>query len=510
MKSPEEYFLDQRLNAPGIRLLNSRYYPFIMSFFYKAFHKEPQKSIPEEELQNQLQEYINEMQETYPAEEGSRQDDRRFLIPQKEAGELLKYWCDDNQQWLLHTSKSYSLTSVVLQVFDFTKNSTKLFNSYRTESILRDVINQTHELASHVNPDKNERIKFHQYKIKQLKSEIKQHEEAINKIKQEGIIVLYTDEKTKNIRRYLEGQIQDLRMELSLYKAKIESITNQFFQEAAAIQKEEDDGIVIRNFIDRLNKIEHNEEFRNIHEIQALMDDDKIEAQLDKDTEIINTYIGNKPFGRKQLSIASQIQNACLIMNGQMDGLRIVYGKIINMLNKVNREEQRHVDRVLQHLILLGRVLKDANSSEGPKTTMVRGRAEFPMAGITRCNLKLDIHRDHSLCLQSIHKGKIPENHQEPRPIIPEIPRQELIRRVEEFREKQALVRLADITERYPITQGFNEVRTYMQIFTQYHPALDPKARYGILHTYDRGTNSRKILIWQKPVIIQGKGRDKE
>ncbi|WP_455780600.1 DUF3375 family protein [Megasphaera elsdenii] len=510
MKRPEEYFLDQRLNAPGIRLLNSRYYPFIMSFLYKVFHKEPQKSIPDEEMQIQLQEYIQDVREAYSAEEGSSQDDRRFLIPQKEPGELLKYWCDDNQQWLLHTSKSYSLTSVVLQVFDFTKNSTKPFNSYRTESILRDVIDRTHELASYVNPNKNERIKFHQYKIKQLKGEIQRHEEAINKIRQEGTVTLYTDEKTRNIRQYLEGQLQDLRMELSLYKLKIETITNQFFQEAAAIQREEDDGIVIRNFIDRLDTIEHNEEFRNIHEIQALMDDDKITLQLDRDTETINEYIGKKPFGRKRLSIAARIRDACLVMNKQMDGFRVVHGKIINMLTKVNLEEQRHVDRVLQHLVCLGRALKDANSSDGPKTLMVRGRAEFPMAGITRCNLRLDIRQSSSRCLQSIQKGKVPEHHSEPRPIIPEIPYKELLRRVEEFREKQAVVRLTDIAERYPITRGFNEVRSYMQIFAKYHQTPDPKNQYGILRTYDKETDSRKILIWQHPVIIQGKGRDQE
>lgn len=465
-ESPERYYYQQWIENPSITLFNSPYYPFIMSFLTQIFEERQRKSIPEEEMNARLQDYLNRMQEQQ--EKGSLPAD--FHVPPGPAGDLLKMWCDQRHRWLFHevrSSETYSLTPVTHQVFDFTENSIdQNFSAYKTRNLLGDIVHRTRELASGLKADRESHIHYHEDEINRLKSEIQEHEDAILKFSQMEDDVnasVYSPSEKDEIRQYILNLLQQLRLEISRYITMTEETANEFFAAAIEISKTAASEDAIQIYLDHVKEIQENPDFQSIYELRGIIGNPKLKEQLRKDNETIN-YDATGKRNTYSNSIAAQIDDAYLETTKVNGHLRHVHQMIEEILRRENLQEQRHIERCLYRLDFAGKALHDAMNPRAKPVSIHNGLPfEFSTLAFMGRPLSLSKQDRVQHPLTEIEMGKnmaAPET----RKSRPKLNRARLKQNLLAYQKAHDVVTLGRVTRAYPIQQGLIEFKAYLEL----------------------------------------------
>lgn len=167
-------------NSPSLKLIRSDNVVFVVSFLVKQFKTNQKISIPESELENSLESYLELLRETgvndYP----------------KSAQDYLKDWCSG--QYLRRTFEEsdeaiFSLTSETEKVINWlTDLERKEFVG--TESRFLQIVSLLKDMRDNTTKDPQERIR-------QLETEREQITEEINRIKETNDLQFYNTTKLK-------------------------------------------------------------------------------------------------------------------------------------------------------------------------------------------------------------------------------------------------------------------------------------------------------------------------
>lgn len=167
------------LELPAVRLLRSSNAAMTVAFFYRVFKRQPRVSVPEGQLRELLQVFLEELRETDPQ-----------AFPQT-AAQYLEIWCDERHGFL----KKYYPEGTVEPVFELTSGTEKAIvwlESLReaefvgTESRLESIFEDLEKVLSYASGDPDERIT-------QLTKQLLEIQAQIDHIRQTGTVEKFTD-----------------------------------------------------------------------------------------------------------------------------------------------------------------------------------------------------------------------------------------------------------------------------------------------------------------------------
>ncbi|MDK2827193.1 MAG: hypothetical protein PWQ44_2373, partial [Methanolobus sp.] len=137
---------------PSMKLLNATNSPLIISFLYQQFKEKDKLTIPKEDLESSLSNYIR-----------SLKNHENITIYQQQSYEYLTDWADSDYLFSRVTEDDqivYELTHHTEKTLDWVKSLLEITPFVSTESRFIKIINTLKELAYKSTEDKAERLKY--------------------------------------------------------------------------------------------------------------------------------------------------------------------------------------------------------------------------------------------------------------------------------------------------------------------------------------------------------------
>lgn len=506
IQHPETYYMDQQQDNPSFSLIISPYYPFIMSFLSRAFEDRQKKSIPENDMADFLQDYLLNTRE-----KAAREDPLSFpasKIPVGSATEILKTWCDQKHRWLLRDRNNlYSLTDVTQQVFNYAQNAkSQVFNSYRAENILDDILHSTHELASNVDDDKERRIHYHEEEIERLKREIEQHNNEIEKITElaEGEnVAVYSRERQEEIQNYIKGLLQDLQLEISRYITMTASAISEFFRQAYDASQNADSSDAIQKYIDRLREISNDPKLNSIHLIRDVMADRDMMNRLRQDTVTINRTLHGRRYAYEN-SIYRQVQDAYMETLQVLDDLNHANRTVNQILQTDNLRERCYIEKLLQDLEFLGHSLRDAFQPGCPMSYLNGARMQFPALDIFGKSFTISPQKKKAPVLGKIQNGRAAKR--APKILKKPFNKKKMKENILACQKRHQHVTLRTLIKEYPITRGIPEIKAYINLLNELGMSVHThEVEYFLV---EDTASKRPLCIIGNVIVLKSKGED--
>lgn len=521
MKQPiEEIFNRKRYVNPGLMLMNSPYFVFIMSFLYRAFrdpdNNEAEKVRTADSLERELSRYLT----IYNARDNPKtyRKMKKLVgkVPDLSAKQLLAQWCNDNHKWLLHNvdhGDTYELTSYTNQVFEYTENEENAFNSYKTQDIWKNIINKTAELASGMTADTDARIKYHERRIKELTQEIQDHQDAINEIREKGEVIPFSREEIVQMQEYIHQLLTQFRFEIGKYKEKVVSLTDDFHNELADInENHKDDGKVIANLLDKMGAFKKDTAYLCIDHLIELTGSSEVSNRLMEENDIISRGLRKQNISR-QTNVIKEVGEATVEINKINANYNSVSQRIKDILLELDNEERRYVDSLLRKVDLLGRTLRNARRKDPFTTELLLGGAKCMRSDFTIAGKELEFRDTIKKTQHRMGKVKVASSTKMVSRKKKGIDWDRIRANVEEAIEKYGYVTLGRLAKDYPFTQAIDEVAAYTKVLSEYSFRINPKHLEEVRakRIVKRKDGSEKIVrsIRVITTVIQAGGKKK-
>ena len=483
MEQPvEEFFNRKRYVNPGLMLMNSPYYVFIMSFLYNAFRnsKKPEvkKEWTAESLEKELDDYLKKCTDKDNPKVYKRLKKLVGKVPELTAKQLLAQWCDDKHKWLLHSidhGDNYELTSYTNQVFEYTENEGNSFNSYKTRDIWKNIINKTAELASGMTADTDARIKYHERRIKELNQEIQEHQNAINEIREKGEVIPFSREEIVQMQEYIHQLLTQFRLEIGKYKEKVVELTDDFHNQLADInQNHKDDGKVVANLLDKMGAFKKDTAYLCIDHLIELTGRSEVSNRLMDENDIISRGLRKQNIPQ-QTNIISEVGDATVEINNINANYNSVSQRIKDILLELDNEERRYIDSLLRSIDLMGRTLRNARRKDPFTNELLLGGAKCMRTDFTIAGKELEFKESAKKTQHRMGKVKVAGSTKIVSRKKKGLDWDRIRANVQEAIDKYGYVTLERLSKDYPFKQGLDEVAAYTKVLSEYTFRVNPK-----------------------------------
>ena len=474
MENIEDFFINHRAENPAMKLANSQYYAFIMSFLSRTFMKEENRFMKDDVVQKELTGYIMRVNEDY-------KDRSDFKIPDKTPEELLTLWCDKDHKWIIHsTNGEYSLTTEIYRFISNANESSAGFNAFKSQSIVRQLKEECHTLALESNANKEMRVKYIDEKIKKLKEEIQRCKEEKETILKSDSLIVQTLSDSEIIERgnYIADLEKQLKEEVNKLVVEVNQNITEFYSKANEMsQKNEEKAETIVNYLKKSREIKENSYYKYIHEIeQNVTQNEKAEKENEKNIRVfkvrkenIERKLGKKidvdiiPFFRKMCDISV---TACKQMYGVND-------RILNSILERDTESERYIDKLLRELTMSGKALKAANIWNGPRSTLNLAKIKFETFTVLGRPLTFNAPIKESTPRIEVKKGKSIRT-----PETLEVKKSIDIKQIKENIAKAVAyngeITLGELSKMYEI-KSLTEVKAYLDVMSEYPMNINQK-----------------------------------
>lgn len=490
MRNIEDFFINHRTENPAMKLANSQYYAFIMSFLSRTFMKEENRFMKDDVVQKELTGYIMRVNEDYK----NRSD---FKIPDKTPEELLTLWCDKDHKWLIHsTNGDYSLTTEIYRFINNANESSVSFNAFKSQSIVKQLKEECHALALESNANKEMRVKYIDEKIKRLMEEIqrcKEEREAILK-SDSPIVQTLSDNEIIERGNYIADLKKQLKEEVNKLVIEVSQNITEFYNKANEMsQKNEEKAETIVNYLRKAREIKENSYYKYIHEIeQNVTQNEKTERENEKNINVfkvrkesIEKKLGKKidvdilPFFRKMCDISV---TACKQMYGVND-------RILNSILERDTESERYIDKLLRELTMSGKALKTANIWIGPRSTLNLAKIKFETLTVLGRPLTFKTPAKETTHRIEVKRGKS-INTPETLEIKKSIDVKQIKENIEKVLAYSNEITLGELSRIYKI-KSLTEVKAYLDVMSEYPMNINQKEIEVVDYTRKEGKNER-------------------
>lgn len=511
-QNPEEYFATKRRENPGLMLLNSPYYVFIMSFLYRAF-RDPKnldsaKIRSADSLKTELIRYLNACTDKDNKKRYKWMKKWVGKVPEMSAGELLNQWCDERHKWLLHNidqNDTYELTTYTNQVFEYSENEGNSFNSYKTQDIWKNIINKTAELASGMSADTDARIKYHERRIKELELEIQEHQEAINEIREKGEVIPLSRGEIMQMQEYIHQLLTQFRLEIGKYKEKVVTLTDGFHTELADInESHKDDGKVVTHLLDKMDAFKQDTAYICINHLIELTGSSEVSNRLQEENDIICKGLRQQNIPQNT-NIIYEVGDATVEINNINANYNSVSQRIKDILLELNNEERRYVDNLLRHIDLLGRTLRNARRQDKFQMQLFLGGATCMQRDFTIAGRDLEFDETVKKSERSMGKIRVGSSSKTVNRKKKGVDLDRIRANVKAIIEKYGYATLSIIDKEYPLTQSVDEVAAYVKAMNEYPFKVNPK-RLEVVHArkvVQLSDGSKKTVRCTKVITTQ-------
>lgn len=475
MNNPELFFTRQRESDLSFRLLNSPHYAFIMSFFSHAF-KEPKVRVKDKAtLKDELTSYIAEQKSKNPCP---------FDIPTLSAEYLINTWCDDNHQWLLHTSEDkYELTAYTNRLFEYAESTSQAFNTYKTEDIWKNVVDKTAELAAEMATDATTRIAYHNNKIKELEAEIQKQKDIIATITKTGKVTLKPTTEMMQMMDYIRQLLTSFQGEVDRYKLKTLKMIDEFHYRASDISKShDDDGQIIEALIASIRKFKTDKAYICVDKLSHLATNQQLKERL----EVLNETI-RAGFAQFGLPPAVDIMTEMDLATIEIAEINSHYGmvsvRIIEILNHNNSVERRYLDKLLRQIEIDGAYVKNAQekvTDESKQMYLYTGGMKLfnPLSllligGRNLTFKKKNVTKEVTFAQVTAQVTNMDKVEKPKRP--DDIDFKVIRKNIESCQRKYHRVTLGLLAKEFPMTKGLREISAYTTELVKHNGTVSPK-----------------------------------
>ena len=481
-QTPEEFFNRKRYENPGLMLMNSPYYVFIVSFLYRAFRDPDNTSATKirtaDSLEQDLQRFISTCSDRDNKKDYKQRKNFVGKVPDATAKQLLAKWCDDNHKWLLHSveqNDTYELTSYTRQVFEYTENEGNSFNSYKTQDIWKNIINKTAELASGMTADTDARIKYHERRIRELNREILEHQNIIDEIRRKGEAIPLSKEEIIQMQEYIHQLLTQYRLEIGKYKEKVVSLTDKFHAELADInENHKDDGEVVNHLLDNMSSFKKETAYICINHLIELTGNSEVSHRLEDENEIISQGLRKQNIPQST-NIISEVGDATVEINNINANYNSVSQRIKDILLELNNEERRYIDNLLRQIDLLGKTLRNARRQDSFTNDMLLGGAKYMDKDFTIAGKEPDFTVGVKKTERCMGKVKVASPIKTVSRKRKGVDWDRIRTNVQEAIDRYGSVTLKRISKEYPITRGIDEEAAYIKVLSEYQFRINPK-----------------------------------
>lgn len=465
-------------NHPSLKLLKADNSPLIISFLYRKFKENNIPTIPKNELESSLSDYLYFLKEE-EGEDAYPKTPSEYLEDWTNANYLRSYYSQDDEAY-------FDLTHYTEKTLEWIRDLVEERKFVATESRLLKIISTLKEIAYENMDDPYEKLEA----LQKQKQDIELKIEKINA----GVIERLTETQIKE--RYFETCDTIHKM-----LADFREIEHNFRQLDMGIRKKliqddvKKDEILDDIFLTK-DQLHNTDQGRSLDAFWELLLSQKQQDELDKLIE---------------MTLSLQEIQSIKHQDDTLEEMKIRLIKAGDRVNQINRSLAEQLSKFLDERSYLENrrvmdIIKDIKSSgiqlkenppydnefisiEGkPSIEMVMDRPLWKGSSATK------------LRKQEMNQGSPEEVDPSILYDLSSIDQRELKANIEQFLKSDSQVSLRTITEKYPINKGIAEILTYMDIASKSKKAIVNEEISEIMLISN--TISRKQFTIQIPQII--------
>lgn len=440
-------------SAAPIRILRMRSAPLMMSFLFSAFKERNRIAISNYELTSLLAEYLEKLsfQNVFLLEKET---------PLKAARKYIEQWCSEENRYLTRYPDEqgepmHELTPSVERVFQWLQTLQKR-EFVGTESRFKDIYRRLQELIDNTSDDP-------QRKIEELEAKKRDINAQIALIKKTGKTDTYNDTQIKERFFEISKTARELTADFKEVEQNFKDITLNIYKKQT--QHDLHKGDILGYALDATDELKTSDQGKSFYAFWQFLIADNKQDELMQMIEYVYQLIKSR-----QIDVSDNFLKKIKIFL-HASGQKVIDSNhlLADKLSRILVEKEMLDRRRSQELI------NDIKNMAVRKVGIFSGQRDFAHieGGV---EVALDMDRPWGEPPQVAHfvnqpKGIGSDKFEEANfgSLFDqfELNKQELQRNISHILEKQTSVTLRELTQKYPIEKGLEEIISYFSIATQ-------------------------------------------
>ncbi len=462
--------LEQILNdEAGIRLLKARSAPIVITFLYNTFRKNNIQEIPYEVFRLSLEQFLSEhVSEEEAIESEIKEENIYFMDITSRVKSYAEDWFSEEKRYIFryYNQKKEEMirpSPSLIRVFSYIDNIMES-DFISTESSFNFILTQLRNLSENMNKDPESKIRELKEKIKELEAEIKEIETT-------GKVKTYDNRRIVEYLTDLKRKSRDMLGEFSQVEENFKDIMTQIAKKQASeeISKRMLLGYSLTLYRE-LNNSPQGQSFNGFWDYMSANREDEISALSE---EIISTIIENNIDYDVSflLNLRSSLFNAG---NRIVEKNHILTDRMSRVMAQTNRADRKGLDELYAKIKAKNADIlssgKDFNDSNFIFIDDIKPSLSFPLSKPLKAETE---ERTTSAILFEEKKNNLSQIIS----LVSEfnVDEKQLLNNVITFSKEQKVksFTLKELTDRYPITKGLEEIVSYISVFRDYGTSVD-------------------------------------